>query len=270
MKNQKRLFMWLLLPLLFLSCDNQIGPAVAPDLNLVGDIAIYADDGADPGCVGPAELMFQWMGHSTTRVYAEDVNDGLLDGFDLIYFPGGNTEPYMDNITETGLDNIRSFVRKGGGYIGTCAGAFYACEVNSWRGFEYSDRLLGIYPGRADGPIDDIYPYPEHGMCQVNYVEPRHPISVDMGESEWIYYWWGPYFTPNSGNKTTTIATYDITGEPALASCYYGEGRVFITGPHPEWEEDDPRDGFPPFDDHDDNGSDWPLMRYATAWCLGG
>ena len=49
----------------------------------------------------------------------------------------------------------------------------------------------------------------------------------------------------------------------------YGWGRVFLIGPHPEWEEDSDRDGFEPWPEHDDRGSDWPLMRNVTYWCAG-
>ena len=51
------------------------------------------------------------------------------------------------------------------------------------------------------------------------------------------------------------------------------QGRVFLTGPHPEWEEDSDRDGVdyvqPSVADRfDDQGSDWDLMRNAARWCL--
>lgn len=270
MVDPRRRFMWLLFPLFLFACDKQVEILSGPDIGVSGDIAIYADDGAAPGCVGPAELMFQWMGHSTTRIYVDDVNNGLLDSFDLIYFPGGNSEYYRTDITDTGGDHIRTFVRDGGGYIGTCAGAYFACEVKIWDGGDRSEGILGLYPGRAEGPINEIYEYPAHGMCDVIYTEPRHPITAKMPYSDSIYYWWGPFFTPYDETRSVTLANYEITGQPALVCCDYGEGRVFLTGPHPEWEEDSDRDGYPPEEYNDDNGSDWPMMKCATAWCLGG
>jgi hypothetical protein len=49
----------------------------------------------------------------------------------------------------------------------------------------------------------------------------------------------------------------------------YDQGRVFQTGPQPEWEEDATRDGVAYFDHFEDQGSDWELMRNASRWCLG-
>ncbi len=66
----------------------------------------------------------------------------------------------------------------------------------------------------------------------------------------------------------STIARYAVTQQPAMVACRYGEGRVFLTGVHAEWEEDDDRDGVSYFDKHDDQGSDWDFMKKAVRWCL--
>jgi hypothetical protein len=49
----------------------------------------------------------------------------------------------------------------------------------------------------------------------------------------------------------------------------HGNGRVFLTGAHPEFEEDSDRDGADFCDHLDDRGSDWDLMKKAARWCLG-
>lgn len=230
-------------------------------------VGIYADEGASPGCVGPAQKMFAWMGCTIVFLYADDVNGKPLDKIDIIYFPGGSSAPYSEKISAKGKDNIRSFVRDGGGYIGTCAGGCFASDAVIWLGTRYPEGHLGLFRGVADGPINEIYPYPEHGMCEINYGAPNHPITRGLGPKEWIYYWWGPKFIPYAGADVDVIGTYAITGAPALVAFEYGDGRVFLTGPHPEWEEDSDRDGYPPSEEHDDRGSDWPLMRNATLWC---
>jgi glutamine amidotransferase-like uncharacterized protein len=230
-------------------------------------VGIYADAGASPGCVGPAQKMFEWMGCTTVFLYADDVNGKPLEKLDIIYFPGGSSAPYSEKISEEGKENIRYFVRRGGGYIGTCAGGCFASDTVIWLGTRYPEGHLGLFRGYADGPINEIYPYPKHGMCEINYGAPDHPITRGLGAKEWIYYWWGPKFIPYAGTDVDVIGTYAITGAPALVAFEYGFGRVFLTGPHPEWEEDSDRDGYPPSEEHDDRGSDWPLMRNATFWC---
>ncbi|UCE27546.1 MAG: hypothetical protein JSW52_01985 [Candidatus Coatesbacteria bacterium] len=230
-------------------------------------VGIYADDGASPGCVGPAEKMFEWMGCTIVFLYAGDVNGKPLDKIDILYFPGGDAGPYVKNISAAGKEKIRDFVRGGGGYIGTCAGGCFASETIIWLGNKYTGGNLGLFRGVADGPINEIYPYPKHGMCEINYTAPKHPITRGLGDTEWIYYWWGPKFIPYRGANVNVIGTYAITGDPAMVAFEYGDGRVFLIGPHPEWEEDSDRDGYPPSEEHDDRGSDWPLMRNVTFWC---
>ena len=46
----------------------------------------------------------------------------------------------------------------------------------------------------------------------------------------------------------------------------YEEGRVFLSGPHPEWEEDSDRDGQAWPDGFDDDGSEWNMMLAVSLW----
>lgn len=264
--NPKRLLVVsLFFSVLLISLVHCGDAGVVVDEDIV--VGIYADAGASPGCVGPSEKMFEWMGCTIVLLYAEDVNDRSLDKLDVLVFPGGDNGPYMEDITDAGKDKIRGFVRDGGGYIGTCAGANFAAETGVWRGYTYTEGLLGLFPGTADGPVNEIYQYPETGMCEIIYTAPDHPITEGLGDTEWIYYWWGPKFIPDDGADVDVIGEYEITGEPAMVAFEYGEGRVFLIGPHPEWEEDSDRDGYEPDDEHDDRGSDWPLMKNVTFWC---
>ncbi len=231
-------------------------------------IGIYADSGAAPACVTAAMNMFRWMNHRVELMYVDDLNYGDLSHIDLFYFPGGNSEPYMRMISADGRNNLQDLIRDGRGYIGTCAGAMYAAEVQTWRGRSYTQGLLGIFPGTAIGPIDEIHPYPTYGMCWVNLVK-SHPVAAGEPDSMWIMYYWGPHLVPNSEKDVEVVGRYAITGQKAFVTCRYGKGRVFLTGPHPEWEEDDSRDSVSSFKNFDDKGSDWPLMKSATEWCLG-
>ena len=84
-----------------------------------------------------------------------------------------------------------------------------------------------------------------------------------------MYYQGGCYLVPDEGNTLTILGTYNATGEAAIAVCEYGQGRVFISGPHPEVEEDDDRDGIQFYEPEDgpwDPESDWPLLSAAIKW----
>lgn len=245
------------------TCTHSVGPID----DGVTTIGIYTDDGAAQACVIAAYNMFKWMGYNIDSLDAEKVNYGDIRHIDLFYFPGGSSGPYIEDITEQGKEKIRQLISAGCGYIGTCAGAMFAAETQVWQGTAYSDCQLGIFPGTAKGPISEIFPDPGIGMCQVNLNKP-HYITNTEADSVWILYYQGPYLTPKTGQEIEIIGWYDITNQIAMLGYTYGKGRVFLIGPHPEWEEDSDRDGVSYFDIYDDHGSDWPLMYNATRWCL--
>jgi hypothetical protein len=53
---------------------------------------------------------------------------------------------------------------------------------------------------------------------------------------------------------------------PAMIAFEYEEGKVFLTGPHPEWEEDSFRDGCVWDNYLDEDGSDWNLCKTISLW----
>jgi glutamine amidotransferase-like uncharacterized protein len=240
----------------------------AAPLFLTTTVGLYTDRGTADACVTAAEKMFQWMGHAVERITADTINDDDLARFGLLYFPGGSSGPYQNDISSEGREKIRQFVGAGGCFIGTCAGALFAAERIVWEGEEDLQNILALFPGTVVGPIPEIYADPEYGMCQVDLVKP-HPITDGEPDSLAILYYNGPFFEPNPGAGVDIVGAYQITGQPALVAFEYGRGRVFLTGPHPEWEEDDPRDAVSYFDRFEDRESDWDLMLAATRWCLG-
>jgi glutamine amidotransferase-like uncharacterized protein len=241
-------------------------PATTLAENSPPTVGLYADEGAAEACVTAATRMFEWMGYTVEQIFAATVNDEEIDRFDLLYFPGGSSDPFKADISSEGKEKIRQFIESGGCFIGTCAGALLAAEQSIWEGQVEGGEALALFPGTVEGPIPEIYANPEHGMCQVN-LEP-HAITDGMQESVQILYYNGPFLKPNADAQVNVIGRYQIGGEPALVAFEYGQGRVFLTGPHPEWEEDDDRDGVDYFDRFDDQGSDWSLMRNAARWCL--
>lgn len=231
-------------------------------------VALYSDRGCWDDSVKAAERMFQWIGCDVTRVDAARINRKGLAGFDVLCVPGGNMYQYAQDISPQGKETIRGFVRGGGGYIGICAGAYFAAESVVWQGDRLPMGALGFFPGRAEGPISAIAPYPDYAMGKINIVHPDHPIVRDESASTWILYYWGPALLPSEGADVVILGSYDQGGQPAIATFDYGFGRVFLIGAHPEIEEDSDRDGVDFADEMDDRGSDWELMKKAVLWCL--
>jgi glutamine amidotransferase-like uncharacterized protein/dienelactone hydrolase len=235
-----------------------------PDKNAV--VALYSDLGTSEVSVQAAQKMFQWMNLTVELVSANYINSKGLDGFSIVCFPGGDMYQYAQDISSTGMESIKDFIRNCGGYIGICGGAYFASEKVVWQGNQLPMTPLGLFPGTAEGPINEIVPYPNYTMCEVNIVDSVHPITRSEPDSAWMLYCWGPALVPNKDANVTILGNYHKGNQPAMLAFDYALGRVFLIGTHPEIEEDSERDGVAFADELDDQGSDWDLMRKAVLW----
>lgn len=87
---------------------------------------------------------------------AMDENGILLypDGqprFRIIFMNGGGAARHGASLGEAGRQNIRTFVRNGGSYVGSCAGAFLssAGALGKDGQIHHTDCYLGIWPGHT-------------------------------------------------------------------------------------------------------------------------
>jgi hypothetical protein len=128
---------------------------------------------------------------------------------------------------------LRDYLQRGGRYLGICGGAYLASS--GWDEYGTWVRMLGIIPAES-GILDDNE-------------EPRI-LPIDwLGETYQMYFQYGPTFilTPTS-QDVRTIAYYSDGDIAALLSSY-GRGKVAVSGPHPEAEDD--------WADEAVNGEDW-------------
>ena len=259
----------------FPACDdsgyvNHLNPPPDPDPQPESTlVALYAGGGADEDCITATRNLLEWAGCKVDLVEPNDILYGDLSHFGIICFPGGDMYRYGNDLRIAGTRRVRDFVTAGGGYLGICGGAYFAAERVYWRGNRVPTASLGLYEGVSRGPIADIIPYPEYGMCKVNLSAARHPITASQPDTMWVLYYWGPVLIPDDPTTPTVIGRYDATGDPAMLAIEYGQGRVFLVGGHPEFEEDSDRDGVSFPDSLDDLGTDWDLMKNAIEWCRG-
>lgn len=231
------------------------------------DIAIYAGRGTWDESVRAIRNMFQWMNYTVETVSARQINDIGLGAFRVLCIPGGNMYDYAQDISSKGKENIRDFVHNGGGYIGICGGAYFASEEVYWRGSQLPIAPLGLFPGTATGPINEIMPYPNYTMTKVNVMNQAHPIITSERDSESMLYYWGPALISNANANIIILGNYDISNQTAMLALEYGHGKVFLIGTHPEIEEDGDRDEVSFGNEFDDQGSEWDLMQGVVQWC---
>ena len=126
-------------------------------------VAIYRDVGVwENEGIRALPAVLEWLGASYQWVSANEINNGVLNqggrpAFDLLIVPGGWAGDYMSLVggwsgRGTGDDEIRAFVRNGGGYLGFCAGAFAAATTTRWLGRNIS-YVWKLFDGVAEGPL---------------------------------------------------------------------------------------------------------------------
>jgi glutamine amidotransferase-like uncharacterized protein len=218
-------------------------------------------------------LAFQWMGCSVEIVDAEKIKQGSLARCDVLAVPGGESDPDpWRELGSVGKSIIQEFVGAGGGYVGICLGALLASNTCEFWGAKLRvDSLsLDMFSGAARCGQDDVAPkgsWPV--MTELTLSTQGHPIAKGLPERMMaVTYPNGPYFEPREDANVTVIAKFGVTGNPAMLAFEYGNGRVFLSGPHPEIDVDSDRDGSSKFDELEDEGSEWPLLLAATKWIV--
>ena len=228
-----------------------VGRDVAP---IDATLGLYVGDGAHPECTRWAQQMFESMGLTIRDIEAADINAGDLDGIDIFYFAGGESGPYIRDISSVGRSRLRQPVRDGAAFIGTCAGSMYAAATQVWEGHRMTQGQLGVFAGDAVGPAPNVCG-PNGGVCVCAIdLRPEHPITEGLPRSIELYSYNSPTFRWDPSEPVEIVATYAATGQPTVIAAAYGAGRVLLTGVHPEWTSGDP----------------WDLMTEAARWCLQG
>ena len=164
--------------------------------------------------------------------------------FDLVVFPGGSGTGQANALGAAGQAAVKNFVHAGGGYIGTCGGAFLAI------------KHLGLF-GEPSPPT--VEPWARgHGPVAVEFT-PKGVTSLQLPRSVYgdnqnvtIEYWQGPIiatadlvkyspqvnilsvFRTEIHNQHTNETTGNMVNTPAMTSASYGKGRVVLNSPHPE------------------------------------
>lgn len=165
------------------------------------------------------------------------VRNGRLSDQDVLVVPGGWPSVIWETLGTNGTEAVRRFVREGGKYIGTCAGAWVALDEQG------ACRLLPYRPDPANSPF-------EHGHATLAIdVNERGAVALGVEKGRhFVSYWQGPLVIPSSadGVKTEVLATFagnvnmerpaapSMFGYPALIGAEYGKGRVLVSIAHPE------------------------------------
>lgn len=172
----------------------------------------------------------------------------------LLVIPGGADLNYCRVLNGAGNRIISDFVRRGGAYLGFCAGGYYGsarCEFevgNPNKAMEVvGNRELAFYPGTCRGGAFKGFKYASEKGARAVRIDVNKDAFAGSGvvpETFRSYYNGGGVFVDASKLRekgVEVLATFgdqlDVDGgdgQAALVFCSVGNGRVILTGPHPE------------------------------------
>ena len=211
-------------------------------------IAIYNGTGVWNSGLEAIKLYLSSRHIDFVVVNASTIKERGLYGYNVLIIPGGWAYDYYKQLGSNGEAAIREFVRHGGGYLGVCAGAYFAAKAIVWEAniYHYS---LGIADVLAIGPKPN-YPWPTQAYIAINMTS----IGIENGLNATYkaLYYGGPEFKPLDNDTVTVVAVYGDSGNPAIILTRYGEGRVALTGVHLEVSE-----------------NTWPVLDFLIKYLLG-
>lgn len=208
--------------------------------------------------------MLTWMNATVNIINQTDILDGALWAHELLVIPEG-LGPWIErNIGDEGMQMIRDWLSAGGSYIGVRGSATMAVTDSYFEGSN-TTFALGLFNGTSLGMAD-------LGHTLMTDVEINRdctgPDLSDMPETMSTLFRTGRYFVADPGQEIIVIARYTYNDLPAMIATHYGEGTVFLSSPHFEYEENGDLDGTDYMDRYDDPDSEWAFMLRITQWFL--
>ena len=223
-------------------------------------IGVFAGEGTSHSWLWFVD-MFDRMGfHNLSFLNESTVQEGGLDGLDVLAISGGDTIAIATALGKAGAREIKRFIEKGGLYIGSCAGAYLA--MNSSKSplslFNFAavkiTNLSKFLPHCREMPYKFSTTY---GCCFV-----FHPVreSIGLRFSGTLPFanagrltaplYGGPGMLASDGAQV--LAQYDsftsktvflvdealayktLIGKAAAVRANLGRGRMYLFGPHLE------------------------------------
>ncbi len=235
MKLPNRILLFALL--LFVQCT--------PSTNNQTDkirVAVFDGHGGAQTCIWEAVAAIKLDPEMTVRtITTADIANNVLDELDAIIIPGGGGSRQYLNLGAENQQRIKEFIRRGGGAVGICAGAYLFSSTP-----EYS--CMDLNGAQA---IDIEHDNRGHGIAKFTLTEAGKALFPEVADRDTLFvmYYEGPVFVPREGSEiqyeTLAIMESDVHEEgnapvnmtnnkPFFTINQYGEGRVFSCIAHPE------------------------------------
>jgi phosphoribosylformylglycinamidine (FGAM) synthase-like amidotransferase family enzyme len=200
--------------------------------------------------------MFRWMNASVDLTNKSHIKAGGLTGYDILVMPGGSTFQYVAELGQDGEQKVKDFVSSGGSYFGVCGGARFAC-----------DEALVLFNGSYVTPVPNL----STGIFMIELTLNKTSGITGLSQEPDTFstlFWGSAYFNLHNSVGVKPVAFYPNSSLAAMIALGYGQGSVFLSSPHPEYEEDSNRDGTSAFDYLNDTDSEWGIMQDIANWLI--
>lgn len=168
----------------------------------------------------------------------------------LLVFPGGADLGYCRVFDGPGNRRIADYVRRGGAYLGLCAGGYYGsarCEFEvGHRPLEViGSRELAFFPGTCRGAAFSGFQYHSEQGARAALLRVATTAFGERVPERFVSYFNGGGVFVNASKlgarHVETLAFYgeqlDVDGgddNAAVVLCHVGDGKAVLCGPHPE------------------------------------
>ncbi len=181
-------------------------------------------------------IFYGYKEYKIETIRSKDIIQGKLKKYDVLIVPGGNPKDYGNPLGRKGLKNIQEFIKKGGKYIGICAGAY----------FGIAKKFLHLFNGEA---FNRRYWFRGMGNLEVKLTSEGKKVFGDMKKPIILRYANGTmmqrlklpgrpkykvlgiFKTGFANNGVPDI----MVGRHAIITASYGKGKALIFSPHPEY-----------------------------------
>ena len=167
----------------------------------------------------------------------------------MLVIPGGADLGYCRELNGAGNRRIEQFVRRGGAYLGLCAGGYYGCkrcefEVGDKTMEVIGERELAFFPGICRGGAFPGFVYhSEAGARAAELKVSKEALTTGAVPTVFRSYYngGGVFVDAKRVDKVEVLASFTEKlnvdpgeGDAAVVYCKVGEGAAILTGPHPE------------------------------------
>ncbi len=214
------------------------------------------------------------IGFLSENHFREIEDERLFEDVALLVFPGGRASGYLQGLGIEGVQRVQAYVSRGGHYLGICGGGYLGCEnifFTDSSGQCAQKTGLGLFSGAAHGPV--MAPF-----SLIDQAPQLMPVGASLfatiglsgagSEPNTEIYWNGGSAFRDKGKSKDEAQSqvspcevvvrylFDDAHKPweiflssqnlfepdvrnAVVFCRFGEGRVLLSGIHPEVTIDD-------------------------------